>query len=490
DGAALGVASHTLTAIAAGGLHDHVGGGFHRYTVDPNWRTPHFEKMLYNQGQIARALIEGWEITGEAAWARAAQRCFDYLLRDMTAPDGRFYAAEDADSLDPDGRREEGAFYAWMPDQVRAALASDADWAVETLGLDQPPTIEAGAVAHLSPGATVEFGRLAPILEQLRIAREERPRPIRDDKIIAGWNGLTLRALAEGAEAFDRPDLAEAAARAGNALWDAHWDGTRLARLADGGLGEPGLLEDYAWLGLGFLALHDATGDLPWLQRAVSLADAAVTLFADERGRLRMAVEDGPLGPVYESQDGATPAGESAACELLARLAHRLPAPDAPLVHAGRARAVVAALMPTLSQMPLVRPDAVAAARLLELGESGYRRTVGEGAVRLHLHRDPSRPDGWRLSMRIADGWHVTATSGVVSRVGSEAPQLSGATTSWPPGRLFAPAFAEGDEVSLYERGLDLDLMLEDGVREIALRLQVCADTLCLAPVTAVFRLA
>ncbi|MEL6774127.1 MAG: thioredoxin domain-containing protein, partial [Pseudomonadota bacterium] len=259
DGAAFGIAAHSLSAMVAGGLHDHAGGGFHRYTVDPNWRTPHFEKMLYNQGQLARALIEGWEITGEAAWARAAERCFGYVLRDMRAPDGRFYAAEDADSLDAEGQREEGAFYAWTPEQALTVLGAEAEWAIVTLGLDQPPTIEAGAVAHLTPGAEVDTDRLDPVLETLRQAREARPRPIRDDKVIASWNGLMIRALAEGGEALGRADLVEAAAAAGNALWDLHWDGSRLARLAGEGFAEPGLVEDYAWTGLGFLALHDAT---------------------------------------------------------------------------------------------------------------------------------------------------------------------------------------------------------------------------------------
>ena len=115
---ALDMAARTLDAIAAGGIHDHAGGGFHRYTVDLNWRTPHFEKMLYNQGQLARAFIEGWEATGNPAWRRAALRAFDYVLRDMTDGDGAFHAAEDADSLDAAGKLEEGAFYVWPATHV------------------------------------------------------------------------------------------------------------------------------------------------------------------------------------------------------------------------------------------------------------------------------------------------------------------------------------------------------------------------------------
>src|SRR5699024_3246310 len=113
DAQALTAVTRTLDAIAAGGIHDHVGGGFHRYTVDVNWRTPHFEKMLYNQGLLARTFIEGWEVTGNPAWRRAAERCFAYVARDLTDADGAFFAAEDADSPDAEGSREEGVFYAW-----------------------------------------------------------------------------------------------------------------------------------------------------------------------------------------------------------------------------------------------------------------------------------------------------------------------------------------------------------------------------------------
>ncbi|MEM9764704.1 MAG: thioredoxin domain-containing protein, partial [Pseudomonadota bacterium] len=392
DAAALGIASHSLTAIAAGGIHDHAGGGFHRYAVDANWRTPHFEKMLYNQGQLARAFVEGWEATGEPAWRRAAERCFDYVLRDMTAPSGAFYAAEDADSLDAGGRREEGAFYAFTPDQMAAALADLApavrDWAIETLGGHEPPTIEAGAVLHLAPDAPAAFDRLAPALEALRRYREARPRPVRDDKIIAGWNGLMIRALAEGAEAFEAPALAEAAMRAGEALWAALWDdgAARLHRLVDeGGEGAggrvEGMLEDYAWLGLGYLALGDALGPAKgamWHARAATLAEAADAAFGEPSGRFRMAAAPGPLGAIYESQDGATPAGESAMAELMVRLALRQGAP----AMRARAQAIVTALSGTLAEMPVLRPDLLTAARILEAGESGARRSLGEGYLR------------------------------------------------------------------------------------------------------------
>ncbi|MEM7496799.1 MAG: DUF255 domain-containing protein [Pseudomonadota bacterium] len=497
DAAALGVASHTLSAIAAGGIHDHAGGGFHRYTVDPNWRTPHFEKMLYNQGQLARAFVEGWEVTGEPAWRRAAERCFAYVLRDMTAPSGAFYAAEDADSLDAAGRREEGAFYAFTPEEMRAALAglpaAERDWAIRTLGGEEAPTIEAGAVLHLAPDDTPDFARLEPALEALRRYREARPRPVRDDKVIAGWNGLMIRALAEGAEAFEAADLASAAARAGESLWSALWDGQRrrLSRLVDdaapGGEGGrvEGLLEDYAWLGLGYLALADASGPARggarWRDRAVALAEAAIDAFGEASGRFRMAEAPGPLGPVYESQDGATPAGESAMAELLARLGHRGTGPGM----AARGRALVSALAGMLAQMPAIRPDLLAAARILEEGESGARRSLGDGSLRLRLARHGAPAP--RLHFRLAPGWHIAAGGEADTGMALATPRLEGAAATWPAPTRLAAGYAGGSEIAAHDGAFSLPLAPEE--RVLTLTVQVCGEALCLERETARWRL-
>ena len=486
DAPSLAAATRTLDAIAAGGIHDHVGGGFHRYAVDPNWRTPHFEKMLYNQGLLSRAFIEGWEITGAAAWRRAAERCFAYVLRDMTDPDGAFYAAEDADSRDAGGRLEEGAFYAWTPDE--AARAAGDRGVVSALGLDAAPTIEAGAVAHLAPGAEIDFAALDAQLEKLRLAREGRERPLRDDKVIAGWNGLMIRALAEGAVALDEPRWSHAAARAGEVIWARLWnrgrDGGRLARLwAQGRAREEGALEDYAWLGLGFLALADATGEAVWRDRVLALVDAIEDRFADGSGRLRMAAADGPLGPIYDSADGATPSGESSALELLARFGRRCAGAEVE----GRARSLAATLAPLLADQPLLRPDALAAARILDGvaaqgaggtggGESGPRRVLGQGTVRVHL-----RPD--RLVLEIARGWHVNApgTGGEFAAV-----SLDGAEAVWPAAREATLGFAEAP-VPVYEGRVEAPLRAPSG--QLLLRLQACSDRLCLAPEAATFRL-
>ncbi len=484
DEAALTMAARSLEAIAAGGIHDHAGGGFHRYTVDVNWRTPHFEKMLYNQGQLARAFVEGWEATGRFAWRRAAERCFAYVAREMTDAEGAFHAAEDADSPDASGRREEGAFYLWTPEEARAALgAEDGDWAVETLGLGKPVG-EVGPVAHLEPGAEPDWARLDRVLERLREARAARARPIRDDKVIAGWNGLMIRALADGAAAFARPDLAETAARAADAVWARLWDdgdgaeGGRLWRLwAEGRALERGQLEDHAWFGLGCLALFEATGAARWRDRAKALAHTILRDFLGAEGRLRMAAEDGPLGPVYEMADGATPTGESSALELLGRVG----AMAEPAI-ALAARELTAALSGALREMPVLRPEALMAARMIGEGQSGYRRLLADGHLALALRR---AGPGWRLALRIDPGWHLNAADpGAADLVGAAA---HGARVDWPEGASFRAGFAEAP-IRVYDGALDLAVAPEAEV--VALTLQLCSDRLCLAPVEARFRIA
>ena len=475
DDRALAVATKTLDAIAAGGIHDQLGGGFHRYTVDTNWRTPHFEKMLYNQGLLARAFVEGWEITGKPDWRRAAERCFTYVARDMTDPVGAFYAAEDADSPTAEGKLEEGAFYVWTPEEAEAAAGDPG--IVSTLGIDAPPTIEAGAVPHLAPGIDVDFAALDPQFERLRQARERRPRPLRDDKVIAGWNGLLIRALADGAAAFDAPEHAGRAAKAADAIWSRLWDGTRLARLWAGGRPrEEGALEDYAWLALGFLALADATGEPKWRERADILAEAIETRFADGTGRLKMAAADGPLGPVYDSADGATPSGESSALELLARLSRRGAGPEIE----ERALKLRAALSPVLAETPLLRPDALAAARILDGGdaggESGRRRVLGQGAVRAVLRAD-------RLTLDIAPGWHVNGAEAGGDLVPAA---LDGAEADWPEASPATLGFA-AVPVPVYDGHIEVPI--SPRAATLTLRLQACSDRLCLAPETATFRL-
>lgn len=472
DAASLTVVLETLDAIAAGGIHDHVGGGFHRYATDPNWRTPHFEKMLYNQALLTRAFIEAWEISGAPEYRRAAERTISYVARDMTDPDGAFYAAEDADSRDASGELEEGAFYVWSPDQL-AALGLGIT--ISLLGLDEAPTLEGGAVIHLQPRQPTDWSALDEVLDKLKAERDTRARPLRDDKVIAGWNGLMIRAFAEAAVAFDNPGYADLAARAGDAVWNRLWLGDRMARLWAGGKPlEDGALQDHAWMGLGFTALHDATGDKKWIDRAALLAETIQARFADGSGRLKMAMADGPLGPIYDSSDGATPSGESSALEFLARLLRRTPSPTME----GNALALRNALSGPLAEQPLLRTDALAASRILDTGESGRRRALAKGTVFAHLGQDA-------LMLKIAPGWHLNAHEpGQDWLIGAN---IEGAVASWPAGKPFRAGFS-AEEITVYEGTLTVPVRDISG-ETLDLTLQVCSDQICLEPETVTFRL-
>ncbi len=478
DAAALEMAAGTLDAIAAGGIHDHVGGGFHRYTVDVNWRTPHFEKMLYNQSLLMQSYISLWELTGAEAHARAARRCADYVLRDMTDADGAFFAAEDADSPDAQGRREEGVFYAWPPDAARAALGEDGDWAVTVLGLDQPATIEAGPVAHLRPGAAVDFARLNAVLERMRTARDARARPIRDEKVIAGWNGLMIRALADAGRVLGEPMLVDAAARAAEAVLARLETADGLMRIHAGGrAAKPANLTDLAWLGLGFVALADAgarAGDgSGWLERAEALATRILGGFATAEGRLALVRDEPALGTVLENEDGATPSGEASALELMAMLEERAPDPE----RRSRAGAVVAASAGQTAEMPVARLTALAAATALAEGGAGWLRHAGGGAVRLQMRRSGA---GLVLEIAIAEGWHLAASD----REGLQPLALEGAETTLPA-PVDWPSPLGGSLPALVGT---LRLALAPTAQVVTVTLQPCAADRCALPETVRFR--
>lgn len=399
DDIALKPALAALDGIEAGGIHDHVGGGFHRYAVDVNWRTPHFEKMLYNQALLSRAFIEAWEATGNTRYARAATRCFDYVLRDMTTPEGAFYTAEDADNLDANGKREEGEFYVWSPQQALDALGEQANFAISSLGLEEAPTLEAGPVAHLRPGASVDFSALDPLLDQLRSARDARNRPIRDEKVIAGWNGLMIRALAEGGAALDRGDYIAAAGRAYDDAHDRLSSNNTLARIEAGGeRREEAGLEDHAWLGLAALALFDATRDAKWLLAAQAQADELAAF--DHGDAFKMTRTDGPLGPVSDTDDGAVPSGQSSALEFLAKLNIRSPDP----ARRDRAQRLLAALSGAIAKQPILRPLALTAAAVLQNGETGARIT--RGPAYMQARRDG---DMLTINIQLLAGWKIAA---------------------------------------------------------------------------------
>jgi uncharacterized protein YyaL (SSP411 family) len=423
---AIGMAATTLQRMIEGGLHDHLGGGFHRYSVDEQWHVPHFEKMLYDQALIAVNCLEAQQATGLPVFGWVARGIFDYVARDLTAPQGGFYSAEDADSLLGHGRPEhaEGAFYVWTKQEIDFALGEDA--AFFCAQYDVKP---AGNVAHDPHG---EFGgknvlrqlrplartagdfkltvpaaeeKLLDCLGRLREVRAKRPRPHLDDKVLTAWNGLMISALARGhqilggsaAEGRDgppgrphesaRPAVApylQAATRAAEFIRRELYDPatrTLYRSWREGRSDIPGFAEDYAFLVQGLLDLYEASFDIRWLQWAAELQARMDELFwdAEAGGYFNSRAGDATVVVrLKEDYDGAEPAPSSVAAMNLVRLdwmlggAGRMVAGEPPhgssgglaLPYRDRARQTIEAFRSRWSRVPQALPEMLCALEL------------------------------------------------------------------------------------------------------------------------------
>ena len=336
-------------------MRDHIGGGFHRYSVDAAWRVPHFEKMLYDQAQLVLAYLEAGQAAGAGALLQVAEDTIEYVLREMTSPEGAFYSAEDADSLPPeavgtDAAKAEGAFYLWTDEEVDALLGADAEVAKRRLGIQaggnapQDPMGEfrgrnipylqqdVGEIAKLIGRSTEDvMAALGAARRRLFDARAKRPRPHLDDKVLAAWNGLMIAALARAAHVLDgmageRSLLAatRAATFARERLWDAERRILR-RRARDGAVSIDGYAEDYAYLVWGLLELFQTSGDPAWLEWAIELQIRQDALFRDDSAGGWFATTGSDptvLLRVKEEYDGAEPAAGSVAVGNLLTLMH------------------------------------------------------------------------------------------------------------------------------------------------------------------------
>jgi uncharacterized protein YyaL (SSP411 family) len=340
--------------MARGGIYDQLGGGFARYSVDRDWVVPHFEKMLYDNALLCRVYAHLWRATGSALARRVALETADFMVRELRTAQGGFASALDADSDDGTGRHVEGAYYVWTPAQLREALgAQDAEVAAQYFGVTEEGTFEQGSsVLQLpQPEGVFDAQRTESIRRRLLARRAERPAPGRDDKVVAAWNGLAIAALAETGAYFDRPDLVEAAVGAADLLVRLHMDehAGLLRTSRDGRAGaNAGVLEDYADVAEGFLALASVTGEGVWLDFAGLLLDHVLTRFADpESGALHDTAADAEklIRRPQDPTDNATPSGWSAAAAaLLGYAAHT--GSEAHRTAAEKALGVVRALGP------------------------------------------------------------------------------------------------------------------------------------------------
>ncbi len=312
DERSLGMATETLDAMARGGMYDQLGGGFARYSVDPDWVVPHFEKMLYDNALLLRVYLHWWRLTRSPLAERVVRETAEFLLREMRTPEGGFAAALDADS---EGR--EGAFYAWSVAEIVDVLGEDdGAWAVELLAVTPTGTFEHGQSTLQLRTEPDDDARWAGIRTRLFEARSSRPRPGRDDKVVASWNGLAIAAMAEAGALLDEPAWIEAALAAADLLvavhLGAHGD-DRLCRTSRDG--RPGrndaVLDDYGCVAEGFQALFQVTGDEEWLVLAGILLDIAIQHFADDEGGFYDTADDAPalIQRPRDPFDNAEPSG-------------------------------------------------------------------------------------------------------------------------------------------------------------------------------------
>ena len=349
--------TETLRAMALGGMRDHLGGGFHRYSVDAEWRVPHFEKMLYDQAQLVLAYLEAAQATGDEFYATVAEDSLHYVLRDMTDAEGGFYSAEDADSAPPEqagspnAHKSEGAFYIWSDEEIGWLLGEDAEVARRRFGIEKDGNAphdpqgeftgrnllySAQSIAEVAArtGRTVAeteqaLGRIRAILFE---ARKSRPRPHLDDKVLTAWNGLMIAAFARAArvlpQSADAGRYRSAAEKAAGFIRQRLWrpsTGTLLRRYRDGDAAIEGYAEDYAYLIWGLLELFQATGTAGWLEWATELQKRQDDLFWDEAGGGWFSTtgqDPTVLLRLKEDSDGAEPAASSVSAVNVLTLAH------------------------------------------------------------------------------------------------------------------------------------------------------------------------
>jgi hypothetical protein len=421
----------TLDAMMAGGICDQLGGGFSRYAVDPSWLVPHFEKMLYDNAQLARAYLHGWQALGHERYRRVVEQTLDWALREMRGPEGGFYSALDADS-----EGEEGRFYTWTPAEIREALGSEAGPVLDFYGVTEAGNFEGRSILHLAAGAAAaEPEGLAETRASLLGARDKRVRPGLDDKRLTSWNALMLAALAEAGAVLDRPDYLDAARECAEfVLRDLRDDDGRLLRTYKDGEGRlNAYLEDHAFLLEALLTLYEASFEARWFDQARALAETTIARFGDsERGGFFSTSED------HE--------------QLIAR---RKEIGDHPIPSGNSAMA-----------LGLLRLEALS-------GERSYGEWA-EGVLRLFAKAAPRRPDAFAHLLRALD--FRLAPTREVALLGDDVDELAAAVRSaYRPHLVLAGGPAGSDTPPLLAGRTEVDG---------AAAAYVCEGFACRAPVT------
>ncbi len=324
DQQVLDMVTLSLNKMATGGMYDHIGGGFHRYSTDANWQIPHFEKMLYDNALLSMTYLEAYQVTGDEHYADVTRDILTYIQREMTSQNGGFYAASDADSLMPNGKKEEGYYFSWTPEELQETLGSAmATTAANYYNVTSHGNFEGRSVLHLN-SLNAAPDNIVKIRNKLLNERQKRQPPQVDKKIITAWNGLMISAFAQAGLILDAPQYTQQAEQAANHILDQAYDKNILYRsMTDGNKSHPGFLSDYAFFIAGLLDLYEATSNIEWLNQAITLDNYLATHFEDTKsgGFYRTGDEQEMiLTREKPSHGGAIPSGNAIAILNLLRL--------------------------------------------------------------------------------------------------------------------------------------------------------------------------
>ncbi len=507
DGAALAAAEKSLDAMARGGIYDQVGGGVHRYSTDSEWLVPHFEKMLYNQAHLSRAYLAAYRLTGKPFYARVARQTLDYVLREMTSPEGGFYSATDADSAGV-----EGEFFVWTAEELREVLPDEeAALAIDLWGVSETGNFEGKSILHLprsldafAADRKLEledlFERVDRVRDTLWRLRERREHPLRDDKVVTAWNGMMFTSLAEGADILDEDRYLKAAVKVADFLWrtNRRAEGELWRVHLNGSSSVVALQNDYAYLAEAFLALYDSTGDERWLKRAQEVCDAMLDKFwdPDQGGFFMSAAGADPhlIARPKSPNDGAIPSGNSVAVRALALLASRTGEES----YGNRASATLSAFAESIQRNPAGFSYMLLGADELLSGGVGPRQYGASGKVRATARLEPAAGAlTLEVDLAIREGWHINSHQPLQDHLIATDMSVASDGGTWTLGEVRYP---EGETVRLsfqdeplavYQGDVRLSGRVTYGggdaqgpapVVPLRLKIQACNDRLCLRP--------
>ena len=493
DESLLKMVTHTLDMMAYGGLYDQIGGGFHRYSVDAKWLVPHFEKMLYDNAQLAKVYLRAYQLTHEPRYRRVTEEIFSFVFREMTAPEGGFYSALDAET-----DAEEGKYYVWTPNEVQKVLGKkEAERFAKVYGIDRGPNFEGKNVLYIpeGPAAEDDLKSVAAAREKLLVARAKREYPLLDTKIIVNWNGLMIDALAYGYEVLGEERYLAAAAKAALFILDTlrKPDGELWHTYTAGVTKQDAYLDDYAFFVKGLLTLHRATGEEQWFNAAKTLTDTMIQLFSDDKnGGFYYTKADAKHLIVRTKKpfDSAIPSGNAVAVENLLAFGTD---------YQNDAERTLRTFAESISQAP---------SSFMYMLFALNRYLVSKGALDAdtsHLVTGTAVVESEsggifnvELDLKIAAGWHVNANPAGQENLIPTTVVVDTDTAveivdiAYPKGRAARFEFSDRS-LNVYEGSLTIPLQLKQKPRTLLdrtvpillkLTYQLCNETECLLPQT------